>query len=257
MNQDPSWGNQIIGPLPESVDDLSDVLINNNLGPQPAAHGVLLFRERATDAYPPATEPLNAALYADVTIGAGAASTNFLCDWSGQFSVVCSEIQIRARSYAPRASAYSRGATVGGQLLERFKHGAFLGFGGWNAAKPLTLTQREIVLDNSVTSVWNIAVPKFARRYFPRFGRVIGDPLDVESPATSIPWWKADIETLQLSISRVGTNPDNNASAQMLTVDRVHNGIDVSEASTLQLWTRTTGVLSTTHFLTSVFELAL
>jgi hypothetical protein len=257
-----SWGNQIIGGMPAVENTLYDVVINSELGPEPAAHGILLFNELTSDGESAgAATQLNAAYYAEITIGGGAVTTTFLCDWRGQFSVVASKIEIRARSYAP-STFYDYGpGTLGptGVPLKRYRHGAIIGFGGWHAAQPMKYTGPEVLIDgDSVDPVeTRIAVPKFARRFYPRLGRAAID-------GTITPWWPADIQSIQMTTFRVGTTSSLGAFGSALaplTLDIVRNGIDVADAGMIVLISNIKNDarkgLSSSYVLTPVFELSL
>lgn len=249
---DVSWGNLISGRMPEAADTLLDVLINSDLGPQPAAHGVVLFREYEGGLDNPSG---NAAFYADVTFGAGAASTNFLCDWRGQFSVVCQRIGIRARSFAPRTPPYDRGTAS-----ESYRHGAFLGFGGWHSGKPLSFTDYERVYDPTDDPSWVqvVAVPKFARRFFPRLSVLVGG---VESGNAAQPAVPADVETIQLGITRGGQPQAKFSQCQFVSPEVLRDGLDVSDAAfvTLTFPQSAPGLplIPRKYYYTPVFELAL
>ena len=262
MTTDISWGNQIIGGMPSTAGLLLDVVINHDLGPQPAAHGILLFHELTSDGESAgAATQLNAAYYAEITISAGAVATTFQCDWRGQFSIVASKVEIRARSYAP-STFYDYGpGTLGadGVPLKRYRHGAVLGFGGWHAAQPLKYTGPEVFIDGGslVPVETRIAVPKFASRFFPRLGRAAED-------GTITPIWPHDIESIQMMIFRGGTTSSsgNFGSYQApLTLDILRNGIDVADAAAILLTSNIKNDgragLSSGYVLSPVFELCL
>jgi hypothetical protein len=251
---DSAWGNQIVGPMPAAADTVEGVLLNNDLGPQPTAHGVCLYRELVGDTPPSALSDLvNAAYYADITIGAGAASTRFLCDWKGQFSVVCSRIEIRARSYAPRSGTYRRAVDLDDQPIQREIHGAFVGFGGWHSGKAPTFTGREVSIAASAVGAgvgYRIPVPKFGRRFFPRLSRYT-------SGGSSTPI-QPDLEELFLSMDRPG-GAGNGASGllEFLSVDVIRNGIDIGDAVSVSIVAGNGSMPSGAYALTPMFELAL
>jgi hypothetical protein len=251
MPSDSAFGNQITGPMPEAFDSLEDVVVAADLGPQPAAHSVVLFREQL-NAQPSAT--LNAAYYAEVTFAGGAGLSSFLCDWRGQFSIVCSRLEVRARSYPPRTDLYNRGGLDGGgNPVDRFRHGAVVGYGGWSASKPLTFTASEWVFDptDDISWVQVIQVPRFGRRFFPRLGRVPGALGSAASP-----WYRADLESFALGITQVGGPPGAVTQSEMLSVPVVRDGIDVSNAGYVTV-TCAGAALATKYYLASVFELGL
>jgi hypothetical protein len=260
--QNISWGNQIIGGMPATVGLLQDVVINSDLGPEPAAHGILLFQELTSDGVSSgAALQQNAAYYAEITIGGGAVTTTFLCDWRGQFAVVASKIEIRARSYAPSILFDYGPGTLGadGVPLKRYRHGAIIGFGGWHAAHPMRYTAPEVFIDGESTDPveTRIAVPKFGRRFYPRLGRMALD-------GTLTPLWPADIESIQMMLYRPGTTSSAGSFGDFqipLTLDIVRNGIDVADADTIVLTSNIKADgrpgLSSSYVVSPVFELAL
>jgi hypothetical protein len=262
MTTDISWGNQIIGGMPSADGALLDVVINSELGPEPAAHGILLFNELTSDgASAGVAIPQNAAYYAEITLGGGAVTTTFQCDWRGQFSVVANKIEIRARSYAPTTFVDYSPGTLGpsGTPLKRYRHGAILGYGGWHASQPITYTAPEVYIDGDslVPVETRIDVPKFARRFYPRLGRAAAD-------GTLTPLWPFDIESFQLMLFRAGTttNAGYYGDFQMpLTVDIVRDGIPVGDATAIVLTSNIKNDgrkgLSSGYVLSSLFELGL
>jgi hypothetical protein len=238
-----AWGNQIFGGVTGAPGTLQDVLINDDLGPLPTVHSILLFHDVVT------APSGNLAYHAQITIGAGAVSTSFCCDWRGQFSVVCSRVAVRARTFQPRIVA------VAADPLERHRHGAILGWGQLHGSAPLSFTDADLIFSplDDVSWVQTIAVPKFARRFFPRFSKGIGPGSGV--PATL--GWSAEIESFTLGLTRPGSVAANFSQMHGVSAAIARDGIDVSDADYVTVTAALGLGLQSGYYLTPVFELAL
>lgn len=236
---EPVWSGEIRGAV-ESFDDnvIRDVLFTNDLGPQPAVHSVQLFAERLENQVGELP-----AYWAECTMRAGLFSTTFRCDWRGQFSAVFQSLQVRAIAYAPSIMDPESYSPPSGS----FRHVASVGYGGWNAARPLTYTQQQRTLIDTGGNRCTIAVPPFARRFYPRLFHYTSTNWDIGGAVSAAPLNPAMLRgiALQLDTQYWGT----------LTERDVLEGIDLLGAGLVTLKPHTTA--GTAHLVTPVFELSL
>jgi hypothetical protein len=249
---DIQWGNQISGPF-AYPGTYVDVLSNLDLGSPPATHGVLLFNEGNN------FSQANVAYYAEVTYGAGIASGSFLCDWTGQFALVCSRLTVRALAYQCRA---------GGDVYigpdEPWKHGVMLGYGGWHSKRPLTFTGAERELKGTYVPVADgvsmVRVPRFARRWWPRLGLRVSAPDAPGDPAGVVaPYLLAGL-TVELggpNQSIFSAGPSTSNAAYPVTMEMIRDGLDVTGVGTVSLRTISQAVGGQAFLYTPVFELSI
>jgi hypothetical protein len=212
---------QITGLLQEPGAVLQ-VLETGELGPQPAAHGVILMRERLIEGADTSDPGSGVAYHAEVVVGGGNVSGSFRCDWSGQFAVVCQRLTIRAVAVATHVEDLG----YYGISDRRWRHAAIVGFGGWHAMAPLTLTLQEFALAGGITR-HTVEVPRFGRRYRPRFGVPTG-PLTGEfacAPADA-----ADLDRVTISVASALGYSLFYTSSHRVTPELLRDGIDVSGA---------------------------
>ncbi len=245
---DPKWGNSIVGAMP-IPGTLTDVVINHDLGPEPAAHGIILQAQQLTAAAPSGAAFSSVQQKADITFGGGVASAHFQCDWRGQFALVCQYVEIRALAFH---TAMTDPDSYGIDPDVRYKHTAIVGFGGWHAAKPLTYTARQALIGEALTPLV-LQVPAFARRLFPKLALYPGSAEDpgLATPALAMP--PVYVDQVQIAFARGGAAPNFWSSAMRLTLDDVRDGIPIGDADYISLVTLTAEKLS----VTPIFELAL
>jgi hypothetical protein len=242
-----SWGNHYTGYVGGAGGAI--VLESGVLGPEPAAHGVLMFRENLiTSAAAPAR--------AEVTLRGGVTATKFLCDWGGQFSAVFSSIGISVLAWwspvfdpdgigvGDSPDIYGAGWDAG-----QYKFGAILGFGGWNTARPLTYTGRQRIVGDSGSGGWGaysaIKVPALGRRFFPRVLRVVNSNYASSYAVLEGRVMPAHMAGLELAIPGVFCGP--------LTEALIRDGIDIGGASVVYMKNHGAGLTAVTPF----FELAI
>jgi hypothetical protein len=227
------WGNHFV----YNGESEFAVLDSGEIGPEPAAHGVTLFLEKLDQ-----TAQGSPPMHALVTLFAGATSCQFLCDWRGQFSAVFQRIVVTGQTYFPWVMSPE---TVSPPGSGRFRVGAMVGFGGWHAARPLTLTLQQRVLGSY------LSVPAFGRRFFPRVLRYLTPNWDILGLITGplIPSALNDVELFidsqyhcRLS-ERVVQEGVDVAGADRLFVRGSYDGAGIPRASP--------------HILIPVFELGL
>lgn len=236
------WSGEITGEA-LAFGENRDVLYTGDLGPQPTAHTVLLAVEK-TSSDGPGTFQALPTYYAECTMKAGQYSARFLCDWRGQFAAVFQSLQVRALSYESLILA----SDLYSQPQGTFRHTVLVGYGGWNATRPLTYTMRQQEFDSGGAESGSlvIQVPRFGRRFFPRLMHFNGD-WDVPGAVPSVPLNPARLSGISVKID---------AGYQgVLTEQQMMEGIDVHGASLIQLLARND--LAATHLVTPVFELAL
>lgn len=244
------FGNQISGPI-EPVGPI-EVLDTQELGTEPAAHGLTLFREQTSI---PLVSTGTLAYHAEVTVFGGVATYKFLADWSGQAALVCSRLQVRAVPY------YPAGVDFAEEDLTTWKHGAMVGFGGWHAGRPLTLTLARLGSIGSSTVAGAggqvvpvgtpIDVPVFGRRLFLRGGV---QPVDDGILYALTELAPVHLESIYFGRTPIGCEWTRYADWQRLTPDLLRDGIDVTGMSRVTLWTP--GLPVDPRF-TPSFELAL
>jgi hypothetical protein len=237
-----NWGNAYTS---EAILDITtppiEVLISGELGPEPAAHGVLLFSERLNG------QTFLPSYQAEITLRAGIASTKFVCDWRGQFSVIAQQIEVRLLVVNPSVMEDDFWT----QPTGLFKHGAAIGFGGWHAARPLTYTAKQQLLGGGSVLV---PVPAFARRFFPQLLHYSGAGHHWDTTGV-VAFQALDYANAARYRVTVYTGNANPVSSALLTREVIERGIDVQGASAVGL--SVPGTVYAPLLVQPVFELGL